>query len=111
MESKPITPITHQQLQGLINERSERRDTDEQALYTLRRILRSVAPFARPDTMGGEIAHEVVHAVDQVEKLRASNADLLEAIQTLVRRIERDNLHTTHGVKLADAKAAISKAS
>ncbi len=35
---------------------------------------------------------------------------LAEALQTLVRRIERDNLHTTHGVKLADARAALAKA-
>ena len=29
---------------------------------------------------------------------------LIEVVQTLVRRIERDNLHTTHGVSLSAVK-------
>jgi hypothetical protein len=42
--------------------------------------------------------------------LIAASPDLLAAAQTLVRRIERDNLHTTHGVQLEPLRAAIAKA-
>lgn len=42
--------------------------------------------------------------------LCAAAPQLLEALSTLVRRIERDNLHTTHGVKLADARSAVAQA-
>jgi len=42
--------------------------------------------------------------------LIAAAPELLEALKNLTRRIERDNLHTTHGVSLAAARAAIAKA-
>ena len=42
--------------------------------------------------------------------LAAAAPDLLAALDNLTRCIERDNLHTTHGVKVADARAAIARA-
>jgi hypothetical protein len=45
----------------------------------------------------------------ETEQQRATIARLREALETLVRRIERDNLHTTHGVKLEPARAALNR--
>ena len=47
---------------------------------------------------------------DANTRLISASPDLLEAAKTLVRRIERDNLHTTHGVQLEGLRTAISKA-
>lgn len=41
--------------------------------------------------------------------LRTANALLVDALSNLIRKIERDNLNTTHGISTANARAALSK--
>ncbi len=50
------------------------------------------------------------HPIREGEQLRKAAPELLAALTTLVRRIERDNWHTTRGIKLAAARDAIAKA-
>jgi hypothetical protein len=45
-----------------------------------------------------------------IAKAKGPTEAVVMALDTLVRRIERDNLHTTHGVKLDAARAALAKA-
>jgi len=54
----------------------------------------------------------IIAAVDWDEPARLFTAapDLLYELQNLARQVERDNLHTTAGICVAGARAAIAKA-
>ena len=71
-----ITPITRAELRAKITGRMERRETDGSALFTLRRGLRSLELFATPDTLGGDVALDICHAVDEVERLLSQRDEL-----------------------------------
>lgn len=78
-----ITPITRAELRAKITERMERRETDGSALFTLRRGLRSLELFATPDTLGGDVALDICHAVDEVERLLSQRDELAEALRMI----------------------------
>ncbi len=67
MDKQPITAITRRQLRDMIATRSPRKDGDGQALYILRRALRSLELFCTPDTIGGDLAHEICMAIDELD--------------------------------------------
>jgi hypothetical protein len=62
------TPITRRELRDKINARSERKEGDGRALYILRRSLRSLELFCTPDTIGGDLALDICHAIDELEE-------------------------------------------
>lgn len=78
-----ITPITCAELRAKITERMERRETDGSALFTLRRGLRLLELFATPDTLGGDVALDICHAVDEVETLLSQRDELAEALKQM----------------------------
>jgi hypothetical protein len=64
----------------------------------------------RVGVVDGPSNRDLYSACTANARLIAAAPELLGALLTLVRHIERDNLHTTAGVKLDAARAAIAKA-
>ena len=84
MDTKPITTITRRELRDKIQERSAKKEGDGTALYTMRRGLRSLELFCTPDTIGGDLALEVCHAIDAVEADAKTRNDLVTALADMV---------------------------
>lgn len=81
MDTRKIGAPTRKELRAMIAERMARKDTDGNALYLLRRGLRSLELFATPDTVGGDLAMDICAAIDEIERI----AKLEEALENVMR--------------------------
>lgn len=69
MDTRKIGAPTRKELLAMIAERMDRKDTDGNALYLLRRGLRSLELFVTPDTVGGDLAMDICAAIDEIERI------------------------------------------
>lgn len=94
MDTRKIGAPTRNELRAMITERMDRKDTDGNALYLLRRGLRSLELFVTPDTVGGDLAMDICAAIDEIERI----AKLEKALNGIVDEIKNYGFIGVEGV-------------